>query len=116
MAKAQLGAGNVEIEIEGETLVLRPNLKAAQTISRQTGGIRSALSSVANFDLDAISTVVALGLGLEGKVAAALPERIYDTGIGSLVAPVTRYLVILANGGRPADSAEGGEGVPDPQK
>jgi hypothetical protein len=113
-SKARLGAGNVDIELGGETLNLRPNLKAAQTISRQTGGIRAAIEAVTNFDLDAMVTVIGLGLGLDGKALKELPERIYETGMGSLVAPVTRYLVILANGGRMPDD-EGGEGEKDPR-
>lgn len=115
--KPRLGAGNVDIEIGNETHTLRPTLRAAQTISRQTGGIRAAMEAVTNFDLDTMTTVVGLGLGLDGKALKELPERIYETGIGSLVAPLTRYLVILANGGRMPndDDDEGGEGKKDPQ-
>jgi len=116
MTKAKLGAGNVEIEIGGNTFVLKPNLKAAQTISRQTGGIRAALTAVSSFDLDTITTVIALGLNWDSKAAAALPEMVYETGVGSLVAPVTKYLVILANGGRPVGDDEGGEGDENPPK
>ncbi len=116
MTKAKLGAGNVEIAIGGNTFVLKPNLKAAQTISRQSGGIRAAIQSVSNFDIDVITSVVGLGLGWDAKAQTALPDMVYETGVGSLVVPVTRYLVILANGGRPAGEDEGGEGDENPPK
>lgn len=114
MSKPSIGAGNVEIELNGETVVLRPNLKAAQNISRAKGGIMAAVDAVGKFDFDTMVNVIALGLGAEGKEARDLADKVYSTGMADLVAPVIRYLSILANGGRPVEDA-GGEGGDSPQ-
>ncbi|TPN26629.1 hypothetical protein FKO01_25485 [Mesorhizobium sp. B2-3-3] len=113
MIKPALGAGNVEIELDGDTVVLRPSLMAAQAISRQSGGISSAVRAVGNYDFDVIVSVVTLGLGLTGNEAKEVPNRVYRTGLTDLVGPVSTYLTIIANGGRPMS---GGEEAADPQK
>jgi hypothetical protein len=114
MTKPSLGAGNVEIELDGETVVLKPTLRAAQTISRQNGGILGAVDRVSKFDLDTLTQVVALGLNATGKDAETIPDKVWSTGMTDLVGPVTRYLSILANGGRPV-KAGGGEEDADPR-
>jgi hypothetical protein len=115
MSKAKLGAGNVDIDLLGETLTLKPNLKAALAISRQAGGVRSAIEAVGDFNIDVIVSVIGLGLGLEGNELKALPQKVFDTGLGTLVGPLTKYLVIIANGGHPTTEEDGGEGDEDPQ-
>jgi len=114
-SKAQLGAGNVEIELDGETVVLKPSLNACQTVSRQSGGISAAVAAVGRFDFDTVVSVVTLGLGATGSDAKAIPEKVWRTGLTDLVGPVTKYLTIIANGGRPVEDAGGEEGE-DPQK
>lgn len=115
MSKATLGAGNVDIELDGETVTLRPTLKAAQTISRQAGGIVKAIEAIGKFDLDAMVGVIQLGLNLSNKDAANLAEKVWATGMAELSGPVINYLSILANGGRPISSTEGGEGDDSPR-
>lgn len=111
--KAKIGAGNVEIELDGETVTLKPTLRAAQTISRQAGGIMAAVERIGKFDLDVLTQVVALGLGREPKDVA---DAVWRTGMADLSAPVINFLSVLANGGRPIQQDEGGEGADDPQK
>lgn len=113
MAKATLGAGNVDITLDGEPAVLRPSLQAAQSISRQNGGISGAVRAVGQFDFDAIVSVVTLGLGVTGAEAKEIPNKVWKTGLTELVGPVSSFLTILANGGRPISS--GGEEGEDPQ-
>lgn len=111
MSKPSLGAGNVAISLDDEEAVLRPTLKAAQAISRQNGGIMSAVERVTRFDLETITSVVALGTGRETKEVA---EAVWRTGCSTLAPHVIRYLGILANGGRPADG-DGGSGDENPR-
>lgn len=111
MSKAQLGAGNVEIELDGETAVLKPSLRAAQTISRDAGGIMGAAEAVIRLDFDVINRIVALGLGKEPKDTE---DQVWRTGISELSPKVNRFLTILANGGRPPKD-KGGEGDADPR-
>ena len=113
-SKSSLGAGNVEIELDGETAILRPSLKTCQTISRQSGGISSAVAAVGRFDFDIIVSVVTLGLGVKDEEAKSIPEKVWRTGLTDLVGPVTKFLTIIANGGRPVDE-NGGEEGEDPR-
>jgi small ligand-binding sensory domain FIST len=96
--------------------VLKPSLRAAQSISRQSGGIADAIQRVGRYDFDVVSETVALGLGLSGRDAREVPEKVYRTGMVDLAAPVIRFLSILANGGRPAgedgEAAEEDENPP----
>ncbi len=111
MSKARLGAGNVDIELDGETFTLRPTLKAAQTISRLNGGIRPTLEKVGDLDLDVITNIIAVGLD---KSPADIAEKVWLTGIPPLVGPVTDFVAIVANGGR-RPSAGGEEKENPPQ-
>lgn len=116
MSKAQLGAGDVAITINGVEEVLRPTLKAALSISRSSGGFRKAIQAVNDVDVDAIVSTIAFGLGIEGKAVDELLDRVYASGLASLVVPVSSYLLILANGGRPATTTtEGGSGEDNPR-
>lgn len=108
MSKAQLGAGNVEIELDGETVTLRPSLKAAQGISRMSGGIVAAVEALTKFDLDMLTGVIALGLGKEPKDVA---EAVWSTGASELAPKAIEFCTIIANGGRPT-SGGSGEGTP----
>ncbi|MEO9230370.1 MAG: hypothetical protein ABI216_15700 [Devosia sp.] len=102
MGGATLGAGNVDILLGDETVTLRPTLRAAQTISKQSGGIVSALQAVSRFDFDVISSVIALGLNKTSpRDQQDIAEKVYETGLSDLIEPVTNFLAILANGGRP---------------
>lgn len=117
MAKTSLGAGNVDIELDGETVTLKPTLNAIQTISRQSEGIMGAVHKVGAFDFDMIVMVIGLGLNMTDRRAQRdLAEQVFSTGLADLIEPVTRYLSILANGGRPLPTDEGGEGGADPRK
>lgn len=104
MVKAALGVGNVDIELDGETVTLKPTLQAAQAISRQRGGIMAAIRAVGEFDFDMIVAVITLGLGVTGKEAKDIPDQVYRTGLPDLAAPLIRFLSIIANGGKPLDN------------
>lgn len=115
MTKATLGAGDVQLMLDGEMVTLKPTLRAAQTISRQAGGIVAAMQAVGRFDLDVIASVVGLGLNkVKPGDLPELAEKVYATGLTEIVPAVTTYLTNLANGGRPAATSEGAE--ENPQK
>lgn len=97
------GAGNVEISLDGENVMLKPSLNACQAISRQSGGMSAAVAAVGRFDFDLIVSVVTLGLAATGDAAKSMPDKVWRTGLTDLVGPVTKYLMIIANGGRPVD-------------
>lgn len=102
--KTHIGAGDVEIELEGETCVLKPSLKACTALSRMRGGISNTVRAVGDLDFDAMVTVIGLGLGLSDKELKDLPEKVYETGLPELSGPLIRYLSNVANGGKPFDN------------
>lgn len=116
------GSGDVKITISDETFTMRPTLDAALTLSRQSGGIRQAITKVLDLDLDTIVGVVRLGIGRdEAKRLKNLDKMIWENGLldaqGELVSRCVEYLSNLARGGRSADDVltadddgAGGEG------
>lgn len=111
MSKASLGAGNVEVKLDGQTVTLRPSLAAAQAISRREGGIMATVQAIARFDFDALSYVIAHGLG---QSQAETAEKVWTTGISALAPKAIEFCTILANGGRPVGKTAGGEEAGDP--
>ncbi len=105
-----LGAGNVAIILDGESLALRPSLAAALAISRKEGGIMSTVQACTRFDLDAIAFVVAQGLG---RPQSEVAELIWQEGIAKIAPSAIHFCTILANGGRPLGDT-GGEAKGNP--
>ena len=117
-ASVTIGAGNVTIKLLNgevyEEVTLRPTLKACRALSQQSGGIMSAVQAVGRFDFEVITAAVALGLDARTPDETnRIAERVYATGLADLIEPVTRFLTIIANGGRPVNA--GGSGEPDPR-
>ncbi|WEX10279.1 hypothetical protein [Chelativorans sp. AA-79] len=111
-SKARLGAGNVEIELDGETVVLKPTLLACQTLSRQAGGLSAAVEAVGRMDFDMLVSVIALGLNKKPNDVA---DAVWRTGMTNLIAPAIRFLTIVSNGGRPLEGTGGSEDEENPQ-
>lgn len=106
---ASLTDGEIVIPMDGGTAVLTANLYAATRISRQFGGFQEALNRIGKGDLEAMTAVVRHGLGLKTDAEArGLDERVFASGVLRLTAPLTEYLLVLANGGR----SVGGEAEP----
>jgi hypothetical protein len=102
--KARLGAGDVQIRLNGEEKTLRPTLSAAIVISRMSGGILGAMQRVSQLDFDTMVVVTRAGLDLTDLGAKGLEEKVFASGLGyadGLAKPLTLYLENLANGGRP---------------
>lgn len=104
--KPRIGAGDVELDLDGERVVLRPTLRTAQRLSRQSGGLARAIERVGNLELDAMVEVVQAGTGKDGSDIA---DKVWRTGLPPLAAPCIRFLSNLANGGRPASESEGSD-------
>lgn len=109
-----IGAGNVDLVLDGQTVTLRPTLRAAQMLSKQSGGLMSAVQAVARLDIEVVTSVIAMGLNItRPNDINDLAEKVWSTGVVELVEPVTKFLTILANGGRSVE-ATGGSGEPNP--
>lgn len=100
----QVQSGDVEIRIDGRTMALRPSLNAIIGLSNYKGGLSMVVGAIQALDFETMTIVIALGLGREsGTEDKELSNKVYQTGIINLVAPCTRYVNILANGGKPLD-------------
>lgn len=102
--------GEVQIELDGETVTLKPTLRAAQMVNASLNGFRGAFESIARFDLDAFALVVAAGLGKTTQAELdEVAEKVFRTGLVSLSDPLTKYAAMLSNGGRPPAPAKTGD-------
>lgn len=109
MSKAEIGAGDVTIDLDGHTITLKPTLKAAMALSRTHGGLTAMVGKCLAYDFDTIHKIIADGSGINSK---DLPELIFRTGLIELAPPCIRFVHILCNGGRPLTEEEqkGGDG------
>jgi hypothetical protein len=102
-----LGVGEVEIKLmnlksgELESVVLKPSLRAAKLISRQSEGYMGASQAVLNLNFDATVQILKIALALTDHGAEDLQDRVYRTGLPPLAAPLIQFIRILANGGKP---------------
>ena len=90
-----MAANQGEVDIPLGTL--RCTLRASKEVSAYFGNFVSANERVARFEQEAITRVIAAGLG---KKPEDIEQAVYDAGLLSLNAPVQRWLDLLANGGR----------------
>ncbi|WP_062206794.1 hypothetical protein [Aureimonas sp. AU12] len=111
-------SNDVEVELGGDTHLLRPSLKAATAISRQFGGLVGAMQAALNGNLDAFQFVVKTGIVTAKNISTEdLKELVWSAGMRKLSDPVSKYLTLLQNGGKDPDADEedastgnGGEG------
>lgn len=99
----------VEITIKGKSETLRCTLKAAKTVNALAGGFQGALARLAAMDQEAYFQIVAAGLG---KKPMDVEQSVYEAGLTTLTEPLTNFVIMLANGGKPLVAAEetSGEG------
>jgi hypothetical protein len=104
--------GQVEVELGGEVLTLRPTLDALEKIDRQFGSIREAASKVRSLNLGALVAVIAWGAELSPREAKALPQQVFDAGIVNVAPLVNEYLAYLLNPSGASGEESDGEGKP----
>lgn len=102
-----LNPGDVNVVIAGETRVLRRTLRAGKIINSAWGGYAEALKHIQGADQDAILLIVAAGLDKRTPAdMKVLEQEIFDTGITEIVESASKFLVMLANGGKSTDAVE----------
>ncbi len=111
MSEHKIHSGDVEVVLGDHKLTLKPNLDAAIRLSGLPGGITKMVDRCLNYEFDAILSVITTGIGKSSK---DLPQLVFETGMVELSPICIKYLSIIANGGRPMDEEEEGEGEPDP--
>lgn len=98
--------GDVDIQLGGEKVTLRCSLRAAKEVSATFGNYAEVFRKLGEFDHFAYVAIVAAGLGMSPKDVEA---DVYHTGLRNLVNPLSTYITLLSNGGRPPkdDDAKG---------
>ena len=107
MSKASYG--QVDIELGGETVTLKPTLRAYEKIEVKYGGLRAAIQALSGMSIDAVSFVIGAATSTGQKDFPALQEKIFDAGVVTLMPKVTQYLVLLMN----PTGKEAGEETPE---
>lgn len=126
MAKPVPGQGDVAITLaDGNEYFLRPNAKAAMTLSRQAGGIRAAVDKVLAMDLDVIYSIMRLGLGPHvlrelALSGAEFEDFLWRSGLtdstSQQLTKCVEFLHVLANGGKPLNPEAKDEQQPGEQE
>lgn len=122
MTKPEIGAGDLEIDLDGETVILKPTLECALALTRSEGGLytipgqvpgASVTDKLIRCDIDTMAMIVRAGLGLGASAVKDLEGRIYRTGLTRMRNQLATFVGIIANGGK-RPSEEPVEAVPQP--
>lgn len=96
--------GHVEIALVGGGVTLSPTLGCAMGLCAKHGSLGDVLAKLESYDLNAAVDVVHLACGrFERKDVA---QYVYDTGLVDLAPQLVRFVIMLANGGRPLKAEE----------
>lgn len=98
--------------IAGSLGALRPTLGAAITLNNRHGGLMNLLAALERYDLEAATDVVLAGLERGEARREETRREVYGIGMMMLVPELTRFAIMLANGGR-APSATDEEAISD---
>lgn len=107
---SKLTAGIVRLTLCGEDFELKANARATLRISDELGGITGALTKVQQVDFRSMVKIVKHGIGADDALAKRLDDLVFEEGTVNLIAPINRYLLLLANGGRDPNEGEAGNG------
>lgn len=104
--KPKVGQGDFYVILGGREYVLTPTIAAARQISRQCGGVRTAIDAVFRWDFETIILAMTAALGeKQVKEIGDLPTVIWESGLtdstGDIVGKLIDYLGSLGRGGRP---------------
>ena len=89
--------GQVDVELDGETLTLKPTLKALMKIESHFGGMRAAIERCGDLSLDGLSVIIAAGAGLSPRETKDVKDKIFAEGITNVLPSATEYLLLLLN-------------------
>jgi len=93
--------GELELDLDGELVVLTPSLDACMTISRMYGGVTNVIPRLTSLDFDTIVQIIAAGTGR--NPSKILQEKVYKTGVVNVVSTLIDFVAIVNNGGKPTD-------------
>lgn len=107
MSDAEIGAGDIEVQLDGAPYTLKPTLEACMAISRIGGGLQAAVQRCINLDMETICDIIAAGLSANPtQRKKMIPELVFKTGLIALSAPCIEFIHVVGNGGRPLPEEE----------
>lgn len=117
---ARIAQGEVTITLNGEERVLRPSIRAIQTLSSGFSGMAELRAALVREDFNAAVATIRWGLNLSEREAKELPEQVYKNGLDAeLLVPLIKFVGNLSRGGKPlpedldeAAGAPAGDGAP----
>jgi len=95
MSKVDFGC--VEVELNGETLTMKPTLRAYEKIDRKFGALNAAIQPLGSFNMEAITFVIAAGLGIGQKETDDLKSKIFERGVSNVATAAIKYITLLMN-------------------
>lgn len=90
----------VTFKLNGRDEILKPTLRAARIINSSAGGFTEAFKKIGEFNLETYVAIIAAGLN---KRPSDIEDAVYKTGLTNLAEPCSKFISILANGGKDID-------------
>jgi hypothetical protein len=90
--------GEISIPYGSGAATLRCSLRAAKEINAHFGNFMEAGRCLQVFDLAAYTAIVSAGLA---EPRDKVESGVYEAGMRALVQPLSDFVTMLANGGRP---------------
>jgi len=98
---ADLKKARVTVEIDGIDFELIPSPSAILNLSAKYDGLQPLHNALARLNVHAMADVVIQGLSLEGQKARDMMMSVASSDLMALAKPLSDFVGILANGGRP---------------
>lgn len=108
--------GHVQIELGDDEVVLKPTGRALERLEKQYDGLVGVVEGLTRFRLKAYVDVVMAGSGAKPTDRDKVTEEVFSAGMINLLQPLTRFVNILGNGGRPPKDEEQDGDAGDPGK
>ncbi|RFC66445.1 hypothetical protein DYI37_03100 [Fulvimarina endophytica] len=95
----------VNITLDGDEVALRCTPKAMKDLCTKHGSLVALQQRVSGLDFNAAADTVEAGIGTKQLAhlklnRAQVEEKIYEAGLLELSSSLTRYILLLANGGK----------------
>lgn len=100
--------GEMELKLDVDNLVLKATPHALRTILSKHEDMRTAINKVYMMNFEIMCDIVEAAI-YDGKTKVNkqyLEENVFNEGIINLIDPLTQYLMLLSNGGKPIENQE----------
>lgn len=105
MTKKLTDAATVILNTPGGTYELVPSAAAAIALSREFGGLTGLVTAIRSADMHAITQCVVHGAQIRsGQKVQGVQNDVFAAGVGNLIEPIMRFVMLLISGGTDADA------------